>query len=72
MTGNVLLLAFSLTGTALGGGSDSQGFVVALVGFVVGAVVGAAAAGRRGQAGPPAPRARARVRGGVGGARSWH
>jgi uncharacterized membrane protein YoaK (UPF0700 family) len=49
MTGNVLLLAFSLTGTALGGGSDSQGFVVALVGFVAGAVVGAAAAGRRGR-----------------------
>ena len=49
MTGNVLLLAFSLTGTVLGGGSDSQGFVIALVGFVVGAVVGAAAAGRRGR-----------------------
>jgi uncharacterized membrane protein YoaK (UPF0700 family) len=49
MTGNVLLLAFSLTGTALGGGSDSQGFVIALIGFVVGAVVGAAAAGRRGR-----------------------
>ena len=50
MTGNVLLLAFSLTGTSLGGGSDSQGFVIALVGFVVGAVAGAAAAGRRGRA----------------------
>lgn len=49
MTGNVLLLAFSLTGTALGGGSDSQGFVIALIGFVVGAMVGAAAAGRRGR-----------------------
>jgi uncharacterized membrane protein YoaK (UPF0700 family) len=49
MTGNVLLLAFSLTGTALGGGSDSQGFVIALVGFVIGATVGAAAAGRRGR-----------------------
>jgi len=49
MTGNVLLLAFSLTGTSLGGGSSSQGFVVALIGFVVGALVGAAAAGRRGR-----------------------
>jgi uncharacterized membrane protein YoaK (UPF0700 family) len=49
MTGNVLLLAFSLTGTSLGGGADSQGFVVALIAFVVGALVGAAAAGRRGR-----------------------
>jgi len=50
MTGNVLLLAFSLTGTALGGGSSSRGFVVALVAFVVGALLGAALAGRRGRA----------------------
>ena len=49
MTGNVLLLAFSLTGTSLGGGSSSQGLVVALVGFVVGAFVGAGVAGRRGR-----------------------
>ncbi len=49
MTGNVLLLAFSLTGTSLGGGSDPQGFAVALVAFVVGALVGAAVGGRRGR-----------------------
>ena len=49
MTGNVLLLAFSLTGTSLGGGTDSRGFVVALAGFVAGAVLGSAAAGRRGR-----------------------
>jgi uncharacterized membrane protein YoaK (UPF0700 family) len=49
MTGNVLLLAFSLTGTSLGGGADSQGFLIALVGFVVGALAGSAAAGRRGR-----------------------
>jgi len=47
MTGNVLLLAFSLTGTSLGGGSNSRGFAVALVAFVVGALLGAALAGRR-------------------------
>ena len=50
MTGNVLLLAFSLTGTSLGGGSSSRGFAVALVAFVVGALVGATVAGRRGRA----------------------
>jgi len=50
MTGNVLLLAFSLTGTSLGGGSSSGGFAVALVAFVVGAMLGAAVAGRRGRA----------------------
>ncbi len=50
MTGNVLLLAFSLTGTALGGGSSSRGFVVALAAFVIGALLGAALAGRRGRA----------------------
>ena len=49
MTGNVLLLAFSLTGTSLGGGSDSRGFAVALVAFVLGALLGAAVAGRRGR-----------------------
>ena len=49
MTGNVLLLAFSLTGTSLGGGASSQGFLIALVGFVVGALIGSAAAGRRGR-----------------------
>jgi uncharacterized membrane protein YoaK (UPF0700 family) len=49
MTGNVLLLAFSLTGTSLGGGASSQGFVIALVGFVAGALAGSAAAGRRGR-----------------------
>lgn len=48
MTGNVLLLAFSLTGTSLGGGSNSRGFAVALVAFVSGALIGAAVAGRRG------------------------
>ena len=47
MTGNVLLLAFSLTGTSIGGGASSQGFLIALVGFVVGALAGSAAAGRR-------------------------
>jgi len=47
MTGNVLLLAFSLTGSDLGGGSSSRGFAVALVAFVLGAVLGAAVAGRR-------------------------
>jgi uncharacterized membrane protein YoaK (UPF0700 family) len=49
MTGNVLLLAFSLTGTSLGGGASSQGFLIALVGFVIGALAGSAAAGRRGR-----------------------
>jgi len=49
MTGNVLLLAFSLTGTSLGGGSSSRGFAVALVAFVLGALLGAAVAGRRGR-----------------------
>ena len=47
MTGNVLLLAFSLTGTSVGADASSRGFVVALVGFVVGALIGAAMAGRR-------------------------
>lgn len=47
MTGNVLLLAFSLTGTPLGGGSSSSVFIVALAGFVVGVLLGAASAGRR-------------------------
>jgi uncharacterized membrane protein YoaK (UPF0700 family) len=50
MTGNVLLLAFSLTGTSLGGGSNSRGFAVALVAFVLGALLGAALAGRWGRA----------------------
>ncbi len=49
MTGNVLLLAFTLSGTPLGGGSTTGSFVIALVGFVTGALVGAAAAGRRGR-----------------------
>jgi len=49
MTGNVLLLAFSLTGTAFGGGSNTGSFVVALVAFVLGALLGAAVAGRRGR-----------------------
>jgi len=49
MTGNVLLLAFSLTGTSLGGGSDSSVFIVALGGFVAGVLLGAASAGRRGR-----------------------
>jgi uncharacterized membrane protein YoaK (UPF0700 family) len=49
MTGNVLLLAFTLTGTSLGGGSNSRGFAVALVAFVLGALLGAAVAGRRGR-----------------------
>ena len=50
MTGNVLLLAFSLTGTSLGGGSSSWGFAVALVAFLLGALLGAVLAGRRGRA----------------------
>ena len=47
MTGNVLLLAFSLTGTSVGAEASSRGFVVALVAFVAGAIVGATMAGRR-------------------------
>ena len=50
MTGNVLLLAFLLPGTSLGGGSSPWGFAVALVAFVLGAVLGAGLAGRRGRA----------------------
>ena len=47
MTGNVLLLAFSLTGTPVGTEASSGGFVVALFAFVAGALTGAAMAGRR-------------------------
>jgi len=46
MTGNVLLLAFSLTGTSLGGGSSTRGFAVALVVFVLEVLLVAAALGR--------------------------
>lgn len=49
MTGNVLLLAFSLTGTSIGGGSNSSVFIVALAAFVAGALLGAVSAGRRGR-----------------------